>query len=75
MKINESQSGETDQERVARAASDPEIQQIMRDPMVSQALQDMQNDPNASQRVMNDPHIGPKIEKLIASGILQTKSQ
>eukprot|EP01138_Halocafeteria_seosinensis_P014815 gb/GECG01015123.1/.p1 GENE.gb/GECG01015123.1/~~gb/GECG01015123.1/.p1 ORF type:complete len:579 (+),score=129.83 gb/GECG01015123.1/:1-1737(+) len=75
MKINESQSGETDQERVARAASDPEIQQIMRDPMVSQALQDMQNDPQASQRIMSDPHIGPKIEKLVASGILQTKSQ
>lgn len=82
-------SGEVDQERSARAMADPEIQQILADPMVSapcesvasyfdpnqvrQALQDMQHDPAAAQTVLGDKVMAAKIEKLIAAGVLQIK--
>jgi stress-induced-phosphoprotein 1 len=70
-KINESSSsGVGDQERLARAMADPEIQAIMRDPMVSAALEDLQRDPSAARKVLNDPSIAPKIQKLIAAGVI-----
>jgi stress-induced-phosphoprotein 1 len=71
-KINSSQgSTEADPERAARAMSDPEIQAILRDPMVNQAIQDMQKDPQALRNVMNDPNMAAKIQKLIAAGVLR----
>jgi len=62
--------GEPD-ERARRAMEDPEIQQLMRDPMVNAALEDLQRDAASYNKVMRDPHMGPKIEKLVASGILR----
>ena len=53
--------------------ADPEIQSILRDPMVNAALEDMQRDPQAMRRVMSDNVLAAKIQKLIASGILQVK--
>ena len=53
--------------------SDPEIQSILRDPMVNAALEDMQRDPQAMRRVMGDPIMAAKIQKLIAAGVLGTK--
>ncbi len=72
-KIAQSNSGEVDKERAAHAMADPEIQAILGDPMVSQALRDMNTDPNAAMRVMKDPMMSKKIEKLIAAGVLQTR--
>ena len=62
--------GEPD-ERARRAMEDPEIQQILKDPMVNAALADLQRDQASATKVMKDPYMGPKIEKLIASGILR----
>jgi stress-induced-phosphoprotein 1 len=59
-----------DEERARRAMEDPEVQAILRDPMVSQAIQDMQSDPRAMGNVMRDPAMAAKIKKLIAAGIL-----
>ena len=44
----------------------------MRDPVVSQVLRDLQADTTgaAFQKVMQNKDMGPKIEKLIASGVL-----
>lgn len=50
---------------------DPEIQNILRDPMVNQALQDLQRSPEAAQNVLRDPTMAAKINKLIAAGILR----
>ena len=55
------------------AMADPEIQMILQDPMIRQVLQDMQENPASGQRAMADPVVRAKIEKLIASGILQVK--
>lgn len=70
-KINESSSkGELDPERAKRAMADPEIQAVMRDPMVSAALEDLQRDPSAGRRIMSDPSMAAKIQKLVAAGIV-----
>jgi stress-induced-phosphoprotein 1 len=70
-RINDSAgSSKMDEERARRAMEDPEIQAILRDPMVSQAIQDMQSDPRAMSNVMRDPAMAAKIKKLIAAGIL-----
>lgn len=52
---------------------DPEIQAIMRDPMVNTAIEDMSRDGSAYARVMRDPAMAAKIQKLIAAGILGQK--
>jgi stress-induced-phosphoprotein 1 len=70
-KVNES-SGEADDERARRGLADPEIQAILRDPIISQALDDIQNKPGAAQKIMSDPGMRAKIEKLIAAGVLRT---
>ncbi len=72
MKIQSNSSGEVDQEQVARATADPEIQAILRDPVVNQVLQDLQSDPAAGAKVMQNPDMAAKINKLIAAGILRT---
>jgi len=67
-------SGTPDKERAAHAMADPEIQAILQDPMVRQAINDLSGaDPMAGQKVMSDPIMRNKIEKLIAAGVLQTK--
>lgn len=71
--INSFQSEDDNKERAAHAMADPEIQFILQDPIVRQTLQDLQENPQAAQRALNDPTIRAKIDKLIASGILQVR--
>eukprot|EP01112_Ceratiomyxa_fruticulosa_P003399 TRINITY_DN13765_c0_g2_i1.p1 TRINITY_DN13765_c0_g2~~TRINITY_DN13765_c0_g2_i1.p1 ORF type:complete len:587 (+),score=176.88 TRINITY_DN13765_c0_g2_i1:191-1951(+) len=60
-----------EQQRKAKAMSDPEIQAILRDPIMSQVLEDLQTDPKAAQQHLRNPDVMHKINKLIASGILR----
>ncbi|OQR92565.1 hypothetical protein ACHHYP_03500 [Achlya hypogyna] len=69
-KIN---AGGNDQERAAHGMADPEIQAILRDPIMQQVLNDFQTDPRAAQRHLQNAGVMAKIEKLIAAGVLQTK--
>jgi len=63
-----------DKGRAEQAMKDPEIQAILQDPMVRQVIQDLSGgNGTAGQQAMNDPVMRGKIEKLIASGVLQTK--
>lgn len=67
-------SGEVDKERAAHGMADPEIQAILRDPVVNQVIQDLSGgDQAAGQRAMADPVMSAKIQKLIAAGVLQTR--
>lgn len=59
-------------ERAAHALADPEIQAILQDPVINQVLRDFNENPNAANKAMMDPTVRTKIEKLIASGIIQT---
>ncbi|OWZ06184.1 hypothetical protein PHMEG_00021595, partial [Phytophthora megakarya] len=67
------QSGDTDEERARHGMADPEIQAILRDPVMQNVLNDFQTDPTGAQRHLQNPGIMAKIEKLIAAGVLQTK--
>jgi len=64
-------SEEERKERAEHAMADPEIQSILQDPMIRQILQDFNENPNAAQAAMRDAGVRSKIEKLVASGILQ----
>ena len=64
---------EQKKEQAAHAMADPEIQAILQDPVVQQVLRDFSENPNAAQQAMNDPMMRGKIEKLIASGIIETR--
>jgi stress-induced-phosphoprotein 1 len=73
--INYGQANMTEEERKERAAhalADPEIQAILQDPVINQVLRDFNENPNAASKAMMDPIVRSKIEKLIASGIVQT---
>lgn len=73
--INYGQQNMTEEQRkeqAAHAMADPEIQAILQDPITQQILRDFQENPAAAQKAMLDPHVRAKIEKLIASGVIQT---
>jgi stress-induced-phosphoprotein 1 len=73
-KIQETQkSGEVDEEQMAHAMADPEIQQMLGDPQVKLFLQSLQEDPKSAQAAMNkDPKLQNVVSKLMAAGILRT---
>lgn len=55
--------------------ADPQIQSILKDPMVQQCLEDLQG-PRAAEtmaRVNRDPGMAEKINKLIAAGVIGLK--
>ena len=60
-----------DEERMRRAMADPEIQQLMMDPMLKIALGKMQEDPKNAHTYFNDKTLGPKLQKLIQAGIIK----
>lgn len=52
------------------ATRDPEVQQILSDPVMRQILSEMVNNPKAVQEHLKNPEIARKILKLKAAGIL-----
>eukprot|EP00775_Hariotina_reticulata_P012626 gene12626-12756_t len=60
-------------ERQARGMADPEVQQIMMDPVMRQVLDDFQNDPRAARHHLQSPEIHHKISKLVSAGIIQLR--
>ncbi|KAI9226041.1 MAG: heat shock protein STI-like protein [Piptocephalis tieghemiana] len=70
-----SDPNETEEERQKRAASDPEVQKILSDPVMQQILGQMQEDPKAAQEHLKNPMINAKIKKLISAGIIRVGRQ
>merc|ERR1711988_1708245 len=68
MKINTASS---EQEQAAHGLADPEIQRILQDPMVQNALRDMQENPMEGQKALQNPGMREKISKLVAAGVLK----
>ncbi|KAJ1990206.1 Hsp90 cochaperone [Dimargaris cristalligena] len=62
---------EARQEAMRRAASDPEVQRIMADPIMQEILQQMQSNPKAIREHMKNPMVSAKINKLINAGIIR----
>ena len=75
--INKANRGELSEEemkqRQERAMADPEIQDILTDPVMRQVLQDMQSDPKAAQNHMQNAGVAAKIQKLVSAGIVQMR--
>jgi len=63
---------EEKQERARHGMADPQIQAILTDPVIQQVLRDFNENPKAAQKAMADPSVRAKIDKLIASGVVQT---
>lgn len=60
-------------ERQAKGMQDPEIQNILSDPVMRQVLVDFQENPKAAQDHLKNPMVMKKIQKLVSAGIVQMK--
>lgn len=60
-------------ERQAKGMQDPEIQNILTDPVMRQVLMDFQENPKAAQEHSRNPEVMSKIQKLVSAGIVQIK--
>lgn len=60
-------------ERQAHAMADPEVQSILKDPVMQNVLKDFQEDPRAAQSHLKSPEIMRKLNKLVSAGIIQMK--
>ncbi|OAY68182.1 hsp70-Hsp90 organizing protein-like [Ananas comosus] len=75
--INKANRGEISpeelKERQEKAMHDPEIQNILSDPIMRQVLIDFQENPRAAQDHLKNPQVMHKIQKLISAGIVQMR--
>jgi len=53
------------------ALKNPEIVEILRDPIMNQILQDMQTNPKAIQEHLKNPAVNAKFQKLVNAGVVQ----
>jgi len=58
------------EEAKKRALSDPEVQQILKDPAMRIILEQMNSDPEAFKDHVQNPEIAAKIQKLFESGLI-----
>jgi len=69
--MNQATTGETEAQTRERAMKDPEVQEILSDPIMRQILEDMQSDPKAAQEHLKNPAVMKKIQKLMRAGVLR----
>ncbi|EIF45658.1 heat shock protein sti1 [Brettanomyces bruxellensis AWRI1499] len=65
--------GETYEETMKRVQKDPEVIEIMSDPVMQTILQQAQSNPAALQEHMKNPEVYRKITILMAAGIIRTR--
>jgi len=67
-KINQ---GGQDEETVRKnVENDPELQNILRDPVMRQVLEELREDPKKAQGYLKDPTIRANLDKLVSAGIV-----
>ncbi|KAJ1607326.1 putative stress-induced protein sti1-like protein [Cryptosporidium canis] len=66
-----SSSDQIDEEQVAHALADPEIQSLLSDPQFRLVLEQIKQNPSCLTQVIQDPTISNGIQKLMAAGILR----
>ncbi|VEU24204.1 DEKNAAC105427 [Brettanomyces naardenensis] len=67
------QEGETYEQTMKRVQQDPEVLEIMGDPVMQTILQQAQNNPAALQEHMKNPEVYRKVMILMAAGIIRTR--
>lgn len=65
--------GETYDQTMARIQKDPEVVEIINDPVMNTILQQAQNNPAALQEHMKNPDVYKKVMILMAAGIIRTR--
>ncbi|GME88199.1 unnamed protein product [Ambrosiozyma monospora] len=65
--------GETYEQTMARIQKDPEVVEILSDPVMNSILQQAQNNPAALQEHMKNPAVYKKILVLMSAGIIRTR--
>ncbi|KAF7433115.1 Hsp90 cochaperone [Pleurotus ostreatus] len=66
-------NAESAEQTLERAMRDPEVAEIMSDPVMQQILQQAQSNPAALQDHLKNPMIKQKIQKLINAGVIRTR--
>ncbi|KAG9300989.1 hypothetical protein G9A89_018941 [Geosiphon pyriformis] len=69
--LDQNLNSASEEDILARARNDPEIQNILRDPVMGQILSQAQEDPRALMDHMKNPVVAGNIRKLINAGILK----
>jgi stress-induced-phosphoprotein 1 len=72
MNVRNNNAG-TREETMKQAMEDPEVQEILADPIMRSILEQMQKDPKAAQDHMKNPIIAKKLQVLINAGVLQMR--
>lgn len=67
------QPGETYEQTMKRVQKDPEVVEILADPVMQTILQQAQNNPAALQEHMKNPEVYRKVMVLMAAGIIRTR--
>lgn len=68
-------AGASEQEVLERAQRDPEVLEILQDPVMHQILGQMKEDPSAAQDHLKNPMIRQKIQKLVNAGVIRLGSR
>ncbi|CCG24152.1 Sti1 protein [Candida orthopsilosis Co 90-125] len=65
--------GETPEQTMERVSKDPEIVQILQDPVMQGILSQARDNPAALQEHMKNPEVAKKVNMLIAAGVIRTR--
>ncbi|GMM29576.1 Hsp90 cochaperone [Martiniozyma asiatica (nom. inval.)] len=65
--------GETYEQTMERIQKDPEVVEILQDPVMNTILQQAQNNPQALQEHMKNPDVYKKVMILMSAGIIRTR--
>lgn len=65
--------GETPEQTMERVSKDPEIVEILQDPVMQGILGQAKDDPAALQDHMRNPEVAKKVNMLIAAGVIRTR--
>lgn len=65
--------GETPEQTMERISRDPEIVEILQDPVMQGILNQAKDNPAALQEHMRNPEVSKKINMLIAAGVIRTR--
>ncbi|KAK4552855.1 Hsp90 cochaperone [Recurvomyces mirabilis] len=63
--------GESEEEAQARIQRDPQIMEILQDPVMQSILQQAKGDPAALQNHMQNADVRKKVQKLMAAGVIR----
>lgn len=71
--VTQKQGEKVDEDQVREATKDPEIQAILRDPVMMNVIRDLQERPGSAQEHLRNPKVMGALNKLVAAGVIRVK--